>query len=107
MSSVKLLRTMPLFTGLADAELETIAHRLARRIFGRGGYVFHQGGPGRVLYAIESGKVRRFVTNAEGRQITLDILGPGQVFGLLDALNDRPRATGIRIVERVVVLALE
>jgi CRP-like cAMP-binding protein len=106
MSQVEYLRTLPLFAGLAEAELETIARCLGWRAFGRGVYVFHQGGPGRTLYVIKSGKVRCFVADDEGRQITMDILGPGQAFGLLGALDDRPRATGVQVVEQAVVLTL-
>jgi CRP/FNR family transcriptional regulator len=107
MPSIELLCTTPLFAGLTDAELETVARCLVRRTYGQGVYVFHQGGPGRRLYLIESGKVRCFVTDYEGRQITLDILGPGQVFGPLGAHDDLPRAFSVQIVERAVVRSLE
>lgn len=100
-------RACPLFAGLTEAEVETITRRLVRHIYSRGVYIFHQGGPGRVLYAVESGKVRCFVADDRGRQVTMDILGPGRAFGLLGALDDRPRASTVQVVENAVVLALK
>jgi CRP/FNR family cyclic AMP-dependent transcriptional regulator len=100
------LRAVPLFDGLTDAELQALDACLGRRVFGPGVFIFHKGSPGRVLYIIESGLVRLFVISDLGQEISLNVHGPGEVFGELAVLDGRPRSTGALALETTVTRTL-
>ena len=106
MSKVAILRRVPLFAGLSDQELETLAGSLGRRTFAKGMIIFHKGGLGRSLYIIESGQVRIFSLSETGQEISINIYGPGELFGELAILDGLPRSAGAMAMERTVTLTL-
>ena len=106
MSKVRLLRNVPLFAGLSDDELEALADSLGRRTFAKGMIIFHQGSHGQNLYLIESGKVRIFLLSESGQEISVNIYGPGDVFGELTLLDGLPRSAGAMAMEKTVTLTL-
>jgi CRP/FNR family transcriptional regulator/CRP/FNR family cyclic AMP-dependent transcriptional regulator len=106
MSKVALLRNVPLFAGLSDQELEALARRLGRRTFGKGMVIFHKGGLGQSLYIIESGQVRIFCLSETGQEISINVYGPGDLFGELAILDGQPRSAGAMAMEKTVTLTL-
>ncbi len=106
MSRVAMLRKVSLFTGLSDQELEVLADSLGKRTFGKGMIIFHKGSPGQTLYVIESGKVRIFILSESGQEISVNIYGPGDVFGELSLLDGLPRSAGAVALERTVTYTL-
>ncbi len=106
MSKAGILRGIPLFVGLNDEELHDLAESLGRRVFGRGVVIFQDGSPGDTLYIIESGKVRIFGVSESGREISVNVYGPGEFFGELSALDGLPRSAGAVAVEDTVTFTL-
>jgi CRP/FNR family cyclic AMP-dependent transcriptional regulator len=106
MSDVAMLRNVPLFAGLSDEELGTLAMSLGRRTFNRSMIIYHEGSPGDTLYIIESGQVRIFLLSESGQEISVNIYGPGDVFGELALLDGLPRSAGVVAMERTVCLTL-
>jgi CRP-like cAMP-binding protein len=45
--------------------------------------ILHQGDQGEMLYLIQSGRVRIYVLGEEGQEISMRLMGPGEVFGEL------------------------
>jgi len=105
-SPESLLRNVPFFVSLDEEELRVLDAGLTRRAFGRGVIIFHKDSPGEILYIIESGKVRTFCLSDWGREMSLDLYGPGEVFGELSLLDGLPRSTGAIAIENVVTYTL-
>ncbi|MCW3053118.1 MAG: Cyclic nucleotide-binding protein, partial [Chthonomonadales bacterium] len=57
MTLTSVLRKVPLFAGLDEASLLTLAQHSRRRRFPPGETLFHEGDPGYTLYVIISGRV--------------------------------------------------
>jgi CRP/FNR family cyclic AMP-dependent transcriptional regulator len=106
MSKVTLLRNVPFFAGLSDQELEVLSESLGKRTFGKGMIIFHKSSPGQTLYIIESGKVRIFILSESGQEISVNIYGPGDVFGELALLDGLPRSAGAVAMEKTVTFTL-
>ena len=106
MSRTAMLRKVPLFAGLSDQELEALAGRLGKRTFAKGMIIFHKGVIGQRLYIIDAGKVRIFLLSESGQEITVNVYGPGEVFGELALLDGLPRSAGAVTMERTVTLTL-
>src|SRR5438270_317793 len=54
--------------------------------------MFHQGDDGRCVLGVVDGFVKLSSSTAAGREVILEVAGPGSVFGEIAALNDWPRA---------------
>jgi CRP-like cAMP-binding protein len=99
------LSSLTLFAGLAPQQLEQIATRIQRRSFALGVTLFHQDMPGTMMYMIESGSVRVISIGRTGQELTLNVLGPGEIFGELSILDGEQRsATAITLEPAVVWL---
>jgi CRP/FNR family cyclic AMP-dependent transcriptional regulator len=106
-SLIDMLRKVPIFAGLSDEELESLADILRKRTFAKGMIIFHKDSPGRSLYIIASGKVRIFILSESGQEISVRIYGCGDVFGELSMLDGLPRSAGAIAIERTEVLTLD
>ena len=106
MPKATMLRNVALFAGLSDQALEDLASSLGRRTFAKGMVIFHKGSSGQTMYIIESGKVRIFTLSESGQEVTLNIYGPGEVFGEFSLLDGQPRSAGAVAQEKTVALTL-
>jgi CRP/FNR family transcriptional regulator/CRP/FNR family cyclic AMP-dependent transcriptional regulator len=96
---------LPLFADLEGEQLKQIALRVNRRTFALGITLFHQDMPGTMMYMIESGSVRVISIGRTGQELTLNVLGPGEIFGELSLLDGQQRsATAITLAPAVVWL---
>jgi CRP/FNR family transcriptional regulator, cyclic AMP receptor protein len=68
-----------------------------------GSAVFREGTLGSSVYAVVSGRLKLEVTTPGGREVVLGVVGPGQVFGELSALDGLPRSASVIALERSVV----
>jgi CRP-like cAMP-binding protein len=57
MDTLPLLRSIPLFEGLTDDDLQALASALKPRTFRAGEMIFAQGDAGNAMYIVESGDV--------------------------------------------------
>ena len=105
-SKATIMRNVSLFAGLSDQELEDLTSSLGRRTFAKGVIVFHKGSSGQTMYIVESGKVRIFTLSESGQEVTLNIYGPGDVFGEFSLLDSLPRSAGAVALEKTVTLTL-
>lgn len=86
-----MLQRSPLFRGLPPQALERIAALAVQRSFRGGEIVFSQGDPGDALYAVVNGKIRISAGTADGREISLNIMEPGDTFGEIALLDGGTR----------------
>jgi CRP/FNR family transcriptional regulator, cyclic AMP receptor protein len=101
------LANVPLLQSLASRDLEQLVSLLRRRKYARGDIIFLTGDPGTNLCIIESGHIRLTLTSEHlGREVALDYLGPGDVFGELALLDGEPRSADAIAVEAASLLLL-
>ena len=99
------LRSLPLFLGLDQEQIKQVAARIQRREFAPGVTLFHQDMPGTMMYMLESGSVRVISIGRTGQELTLNVLGPGEIFGELSILDGEHRsATAITLAPTVLWL---
>ena len=88
--AVDLLKRVPIFEGLDNRELERIAGSMKPRTFRAGDTVTTEGQGGVGFFVIEDGEARVTIHGDERRR-----LGPGDYFGEVALLTDRPRTATI------------
>lgn len=68
-----------------------------------GDILFRRGDPGDAFYIIESGQVRVFTYDEEGRELTLNTMGPGEGFGELALVDTQPRSASVSAIGATVL----
>jgi CRP-like cAMP-binding protein len=106
LSDASLLARAPLFAEVAAQDRDALATRLRPRAYGKGDVIFVHGDPGTHLCLVESGQVKLGFTSAMGREIILDLVGPGEVFGELALLDGAPRSADAVALEPTHLLLL-
>ena len=101
-----LLRTIPLFSGVRDPELEQIAGVAAHRKVPRGTVIVRSGDPTDSLYILINGSARVMNSDEEGREVILSILGPGDFFGEMGLIDGSPRSADVVAAESCELLVI-
>ncbi len=92
--------------GLAHEEAEEI-HRLMRlRPYAPRATVFTQGEPSDSLVVVRNGRVRLYITSAEGEEFTVSMLTAGSILGLAAVVLRRPRILSVEAAGAVDVSIL-
>jgi CRP-like cAMP-binding protein len=107
MAESALLSQVPLFAKLPLDALVELGTRLRRRRHEKGDAIFYEGDPGLSLCIVQSGHVKLALISAEGRELIIDLLGPGDVFGELALLDGEPRSANAVATEATELLLLE
>lgn len=84
------LARLPLFSELAEAQLDLISATMRPRRYAKGTLVHASGAMGADFYIIKSGRVAIQLTSEHGECLTLRLLGPGDFFGEISLLDDEP-----------------
>jgi CRP-like cAMP-binding protein len=92
LSAGEILAKVPLFSGLPAEERERLGRRLFSRRYARGTVIFLEGDEGTALCLIAEGWIRIQLTGADGREVVLNVYGPGDFFGELALLDGEPRS---------------
>jgi CRP-like cAMP-binding protein len=96
---IDLLSKNQLLSRLEPHELEELLSLAAIEHFGADDVIFHKGDPGDRLYAILSGRVGINTVSRDGKEIILNILDPGEVFGEIAVLDGKRRTAGALAME--------
>jgi len=76
------------------------------REFPKGHVLFHEGDPGKEMYVVQAGKVNITKRVREMEKI-LATLGPGEFFGEMSILNNKPRSAGAVVAEDAKLLVID
>jgi CRP-like cAMP-binding protein len=101
-----LLRNHSLFGQLPPAVIEHVGSYIKRRTLPRGSAIFAKGDPGSGLMGVLTGSVKISVPSADGRDIVLNIIHAGEIFGEIALLDGHPRtadATAMTDCELMVI----
>ena len=94
-----LLKTIPLFSGVDDPQLEEIARVATSRRVSRGTVIVRAGDVTDSLYILVNGSARVLNSDEEGREVILSILGPGDFFGEMGLIDGSPRSADVVAAE--------
>ena len=100
------LKAVPFFTQLNDRELDVVRAVATEKTYPKNAVVLTEGEMGDSLYMIQSGKVKVFIGDEEGREIILKILGPGDFFGEMSMIDKQPRSASVTTIEASTFLVL-
>ena len=100
------LRSIPLFSGVSDEDLVSVASLLIERRFPNNKTIVEEGLPGDYMYVIREGRVKVTKLSGDGREKILSILEPGDFFGEMSLLDREPRSASVKALSETRILAL-
>jgi uncharacterized membrane protein len=106
MDHSNLLRQIPLFESMEDADLSILGKKLTPKAFAEGDVIFKQGDEGDAMYLIEDGAVD-IVAGSGTQRVTLASLFGGQYFGELSLLDGALRSAAAVASRPTQALALQ
>jgi len=101
-----LLNTIALFAGLTDVEMKAVSSTVVTRKFPKNTLVICEGDSSDSLYVVLSGKVKVFLSDEDGKEVTLNMQGEGEYFGELAILDEAPRSASVMTVEETKLAVL-
>jgi CRP-like cAMP-binding protein len=99
------LGRVPLFAGLPADTLARILGLAHAKRLGAGKLFFREGDPAEDFFVLTAGRVKLTQSTAEGHQVVLGIIGPGDAFGGVGAFGDPTYPISAESVEASAALA--
>jgi len=90
---------------LNAAEIEEISRHGVPREFRARTVLISEGDQSDAIYIILEGRVRAYVSDGEGREALLSVMGPGEYFGEL-AIDEGPRSASVMTLEPCKLLVV-
>ena len=91
-----MLDQVEIFHGLSDEELKALETSSNTRAFPKNTVVIHENDPADSLFVIESGKVKVYCSDKNGKEFIMNTLGPGDYFGERALLDENmPRTASV------------
>ena len=100
------LKTIPFFNELDERELEIVRTVATEKGYPKNAVVLTEGEMGDSLFLIQSGKVKVFIGDPDGREMILKILAPGDFFGEMSLIDKQPRSASVTTLEPSTFLVL-
>ncbi len=106
-TSITFLRSVPLFAGLRDAELGTLAADFSPLEYSKDDPLFWQGDSSTELYLLRRGKVRIYKISPGGRETSINIFSTGDIIGEFAAIDQQPRSAAAQAITHCLLWRME
>jgi CRP/FNR family cyclic AMP-dependent transcriptional regulator len=104
--STALLRNVPLLSVLSEDELALLARVVIRKSYARGSQILGAGDPTDSLYILISGRIKVFMSDLDGKEVILAILGPNEFVGEMGLIDNSPRSANVVALEPCEVVCI-
>ncbi len=106
MDIVKILHSVPIFTGLDTHMIQRIHRVMLREEYGKDTKIIEEGNVGNSMFIILSGSVRVTKYGANGQEVLITNMQSGSYFGELSLIDNLPRSANVVANEKSVLLSL-
>jgi CRP/FNR family cyclic AMP-dependent transcriptional regulator len=101
-----LLGRTELFRSLTEADCGAVAAQMREATYGSGQLIFSRGDPGEDVHLVVEGRVRLSVLSIEGKVLSFNHAGRGDIFGEIAALDGQARTADATALTRVTTMML-
>lgn len=105
-TDLSFLKNVPIFNELDETALRLVLEKSRTRKLRKGVILMSEGETGESLYLIHSGKIKIFVSDEDGNEMTLFVEGPGSYIGEISLLDDSPRTASAITLENTEVISI-
>src|SRR5688572_5245650 len=100
------LARVAIFRDLPQTAIDDLARRVSVKRVPGGSAIFAQEEAGDALYVILSGRVKIVMVGESGREVTLAVLRPADIFGEMSLFDAKPRSASVIALEPTAALSL-
>ena len=100
------LRACPVFAGVPAREMAALAAVAREETYRARDYVFTEGDQADWFCLVRSGRVKILRASRGGKEVVLELLGPGEPFGGVAVIERRPYPASAQAIETSVVLKI-
>jgi len=104
--STAVLKAVPLFASFPEDQLRMLTTMVTRRSAARSTTIMAGGDATDSLYIVLSGRLKVMMSDSDGKEVILSILGPGEFFGEMGLIDDEPRSASVVTIEACELLAI-
>lgn len=101
-----MLDQIPLFAGLPAEALARLEGHTRQRNIARNTLLMTAGEPAEAMYLIISGTVKVFLSDVDGKEVTLALLSKGDYVGEMALIDEQPRSASVITTEDAVLCSL-
>lgn len=101
-----MLNQLYAFSDLASKEIENLTRHSTTRNYPSNTILISEGDCTDSLYVLIEGEVKVFASDEHGKEVILNILGPGEYFGELALLDDEPRSASVKTMQPTKVMVI-
>jgi CRP/FNR family transcriptional regulator, cyclic AMP receptor protein len=94
------------FTTLTRDEIDYLASKGIQKNFPKNSLLISEGDESDALYVLLAGRVKIYASDDSGKEIVINIQGPGEVFGEMAMIGRIPRSASVMSIEPVQVAFL-
>jgi CRP-like cAMP-binding protein len=103
---VEFLKRTPVFAALPAREVQALAAGAREERYRTRDYIFMEGDPARWFCLVKTGHVRIVRLAREGRDVVLEVLGAGEMFGGVAVIERRPYPASAQATEPSAVVKI-
>ena len=106
LSNLELIRRVPLFSTLTQAQAESVSEAVVKRRYKRGEEIVEQGKKSNFLAIVLTGRARVITQDSRGREVILATMNPGDYVGEMSLIDNQPHSATVRAEVQTDVLIL-
>lgn len=105
--TVAQMQRIAIFQGLSPRDLATLAAEMRAATYPAQTALITAGEPGDRVYVVLSGTVKVFTDTADGSEVILALLGPGEVVGEMSLVDNLARSASVTTLETSVLASID
>ena len=106
LSNLELIRRVPLFAMLTDAQARAVSEAIVKRRYRKGENIVEQNKKSNALFIMLTGRARVITGDGTGKEVILAILHPGDYIGEMSLIDNEPHSATVRAEVQTDVLML-
>ena len=103
---IETLQKSEVFSSLKSEELDDISNYFEKVIFGNNDTIFNEGDPSDKFYLVAEGSVKILKHTVMGKDIILEMMSPGDIFGGVAVLDKKPFPASAQAMESTTVIRI-
>ena len=106
LSNLELIRRVPLFAMLTDAQARAVSEAIVKRRYRKGENIVEQNKKSNALFIMLTGRARVITGDGTGKEVILAILHPGDYIGEMSLIDNEPHSATVQAEIQTDVLEL-
>ena len=107
MQTIQVLKSAPIFSGLNDDQLASLASIALERSFDVDEFIFWEDGAPEWFYVIAEGRIKAIKHSTSGKDLIVNFFGPGEMFGEVAVFENKPYPASSQVVEKVSLIGFK